>query len=178
MHNWRIPGRKPGTSTKVMMGILKASQKRTKRAPFTEELMSKQPDKETEMKDWTANLKTHHSSIIIQLTLPLFHIHFQNADKEERWSYAHNIILLTRSNFGLVTHDAYSASVHAGEPHHNVFGVAGHDLKEVPLIHYLKRCMQKCLPLAEVKWGVVTRVLIASAFVHILREWCPTCRRL
>lgn len=41
----RIPGRKPGTSTKVMMGILKASQKRTKRAPFTEELMSKQPDK-------------------------------------------------------------------------------------------------------------------------------------
>lgn len=90
MHNWRIPGRKPGTSTKVMMGILKASQKRTKRAPFTEELMSKQPDKETEMKDWTANLKTHHSSIIIQLTLPLFHINFQNADKEERWSYAHN----------------------------------------------------------------------------------------
>lgn len=62
-----------------------------------------------------------------------------------------SIILLTRSNFGLVTHDAYSASVHAGEPHHNVFGVAGHDLKEVPLIHYLKRCMQKCLPLAEVK---------------------------
>ena len=38
-----IPGRKPGTSTKVMMGMLKASQKRTNRAPFTEELMSRQP---------------------------------------------------------------------------------------------------------------------------------------
>lgn len=33
----------PGTSTKVMIGMLKASQKRTKRAPFTEEFMSKQP---------------------------------------------------------------------------------------------------------------------------------------
>ena len=38
-----IPGRNPGTSTKVMMGILNASQKRTNRAPLTEALMSKQP---------------------------------------------------------------------------------------------------------------------------------------
>ena len=89
-----------------------------------------------------------------------------------------SIMLLTRSNFGLVTHNTYSASVHAGEPHHNVFGVAGHDLKEVPLIHYLKRCMKKRLLLAEIKWDAVTRALTVSVFVHILREWCPTCRRL
>ena len=38
-----VPGRNPGTSTKVMMGILNASQKRTNRAPLTEALMSKQP---------------------------------------------------------------------------------------------------------------------------------------
>lgn len=37
------PGRKPGTSTKVMSGMLNASQNLTKRAPFTEELMSKHP---------------------------------------------------------------------------------------------------------------------------------------
>jgi len=37
------PGRKPGTSTKVSSGMLKASQKRTKRAPLIEELMSRQP---------------------------------------------------------------------------------------------------------------------------------------
>lgn len=53
-----IPGRKPGTSTKVMMGMLKASQKRTKRAPFTEELMSKQPeDQGKEMVEQTTRQK-------------------------------------------------------------------------------------------------------------------------
>src|SRR5205807_8228649 len=31
-----VPGRKPGTSSNVISGILNASQKRTKRAPFTE----------------------------------------------------------------------------------------------------------------------------------------------
>lgn len=39
------PGRKPGTSTKVMSGMLNASQNLTKRAPFTDELMSKHPTK-------------------------------------------------------------------------------------------------------------------------------------
>ena len=37
------PGRNPGTSTKVMRGMLNASQNLTNRAPFTEELMSRQP---------------------------------------------------------------------------------------------------------------------------------------
>lgn len=44
-----IPGRNPGTSTKVMMGILNASQKRTNRAPLTEALMSKQPAVQKQM---------------------------------------------------------------------------------------------------------------------------------
>ena len=35
-----VPGRKPGTSSKVTSGMLKQSQKRTKRAAFTEALMS------------------------------------------------------------------------------------------------------------------------------------------
>lgn len=38
-----VPGKNPGTSTNVMMGILNASQKRTNRAPFTDEFMSRQP---------------------------------------------------------------------------------------------------------------------------------------
>lgn len=33
----------PGTSTKVIIGMLKASQKRTNRAPFTDEFISRQP---------------------------------------------------------------------------------------------------------------------------------------
>ena len=37
------PGRKPGTSSKVMIGMLKASQKRTNLAPFTDALMSRHP---------------------------------------------------------------------------------------------------------------------------------------
>ncbi|OGR16766.1 MAG: hypothetical protein A2559_00190 [Deltaproteobacteria bacterium RIFOXYD2_FULL_66_9] len=42
-YSWVVPGRKPGTSTKVSSGMLKASQKRTNRAPLIEELMSRQP---------------------------------------------------------------------------------------------------------------------------------------
>ena len=38
-----VPGRNPGTSSKVISGMLKASQKRTKRAPFTEALISSMP---------------------------------------------------------------------------------------------------------------------------------------
>src|SRR5260370_3039601 len=38
-----MPGRKPGTSSNVTMGMLKQSQKRTKRAPFKELSMSNTP---------------------------------------------------------------------------------------------------------------------------------------
>ena len=42
-HSWSVPGRKPGTSTKVSTGMLKASQVRTKRAAFSEASMSSVP---------------------------------------------------------------------------------------------------------------------------------------
>ena len=42
-YSWAVRGRKPGTSTKVNSGMLKASQKRTKRAPLSEALMSRAP---------------------------------------------------------------------------------------------------------------------------------------
>lgn len=50
-------------------------------------------------------------------------------------SYSH--IFFTWSYFGLITHNAHSASIHTGKSHHNVFGVVGHDLKEFHLIYYL-----------------------------------------
>lgn len=72
--------------------------------------MSKQPDKQDKYKmDWG----------VFFLTV----------------SYSH--IFLTWSYFGLITHNAHSASIHTGKSHHNVFGVVGHDLKEFPLIYYL-----------------------------------------
>ena len=40
---WFTPGKNPGTSTRVTMGILKASQNRTNLAAFTDALMSRQP---------------------------------------------------------------------------------------------------------------------------------------
>ena len=40
-HSWSVPGRKPGTSTKVSTGMLNASQVRTKRAAFSEASMSR-----------------------------------------------------------------------------------------------------------------------------------------
>ena len=42
-HSWAVPGRNPGTSSKVTSGMLKASQQRTNRAPLTEESMSSTP---------------------------------------------------------------------------------------------------------------------------------------
>ena len=42
-HSCEVPGRKPGTSMSVSSGMLKASQKRTKRAAFSEALMSSTP---------------------------------------------------------------------------------------------------------------------------------------
>ena len=44
-HSWSAPGRKPGTSTKVRIGMLNASQVRTNRAAFSDALMSRQPAK-------------------------------------------------------------------------------------------------------------------------------------
>jgi hypothetical protein len=38
-----VPGKNPGTSSKTSNGILNESQKRTKRAAFVEECMSKTP---------------------------------------------------------------------------------------------------------------------------------------
>jgi hypothetical protein len=40
-----VPGRKPGTSTKVTIGMLKESQNLTNLAAFTEASISKQPAK-------------------------------------------------------------------------------------------------------------------------------------
>ena len=42
-YSWSVPGRKPGTSTNVSTGMLKASHVRTKRAAFSAALMSSVP---------------------------------------------------------------------------------------------------------------------------------------
>ncbi len=41
--SWATPGRKPGTSTRVTSGMLKASHSWTKRAAFSDEWMSSTP---------------------------------------------------------------------------------------------------------------------------------------
>src|SRR3954462_15610998 len=41
--SWLTPGRNPGTSSSVTMGMLKQSQKRTKRAALSAELISSTP---------------------------------------------------------------------------------------------------------------------------------------
>ena len=50
-----MPGRKPGTSTKVTNGMLNASQNRTKRAALVDASISKQPAK---TKGWFATIPT------------------------------------------------------------------------------------------------------------------------
>jgi hypothetical protein len=44
-HSWSVPGKKPGTSSNTSNGILKLSQKRTKRAALVDELISSTPAK-------------------------------------------------------------------------------------------------------------------------------------
>ena len=41
--SWLVPGKNPGTSTNVTIGILNESQKRTNRAAFTDASMSRHP---------------------------------------------------------------------------------------------------------------------------------------
>ena len=53
-----VPGRNPGTSTKVTRGMLKASQNLTNLAPFTDELMSKQPSQQHQKTDTNSYLVT------------------------------------------------------------------------------------------------------------------------
>ena len=43
LYSWSVPGRNPGTSTKVTSGMLNASQKRTNRAPLTLAAISRVP---------------------------------------------------------------------------------------------------------------------------------------
>src|ERR1019366_9356105 len=50
-----VPGRKPGTSSKVISGMLKQSQKRTKRAPLMLALMSSTPARKL---GWLATMPT------------------------------------------------------------------------------------------------------------------------
>src|SRR5215813_7717461 len=54
-YSWAVPGRNPGTSTNVTSGTLKQSQNRTKRAAFTEALMSRQPAR---WAGWLATIPT------------------------------------------------------------------------------------------------------------------------
>lgn len=123
------------------MGILKASQKRTKRAPFTDELMSRQPERRQrhERRAGVAPQAGKLSTVPLSLknevnSSQCFLVSLPETKTGLHWTKTSS---LTRSHFGLVTHDSDSAAVHAGESHHDVFGVAGHDLEEVPLVHRL-----------------------------------------
>lgn len=64
-----LPGKNPGTSTNVTMGILKASQNRTKRAPFTEALISRQPDGIQEVCSTKSQLHSHNGMTIYEQKL-------------------------------------------------------------------------------------------------------------
>ena len=50
-----VPGRNPGTSSKVTSGTLKQSQNRTNRAPLSDALMSRQPAR---WAGWLATMPT------------------------------------------------------------------------------------------------------------------------
>ena len=83
------------------------------------------------------------------------------------------VFKLTRSHFGLVPHDAHSASVHTGEPHHDVLGIVGHDLEEVSLVHDLNRGNEVKIFLPAENTGGVDALCVcgcACVCVYILTE--------
>ena len=59
-YSWAVPGMKPGTSTRVTIGMLKQSQKRTKRAALIDESMSRQP---ASTMGWLATMPTVEPSM-------------------------------------------------------------------------------------------------------------------
>ena len=70
-YSWSTPGRKPGTSTKVMSGMLKASQVRTKRAAFSALSMSSTPASTigwlpTTPTDWPSSRPKPHTMLRAQ----------------------------------------------------------------------------------------------------------------
>src|SRR5215510_11061038 len=81
-----VPGRKPGTSSNVISGMLKASQKRTKRAPFTEALISSVPARQA---GWLATTPTLRPLSRAKLTQLLFTHCTETADKSPCSTYAH-----------------------------------------------------------------------------------------
>ena len=66
LRNTHKPGRNPGTSTNVMMGMLNASQKRTNRAPLTEALMSKQPEIDQQIKSKQDNNNNNNNNKLFE----------------------------------------------------------------------------------------------------------------
>ena len=64
-YSWDTPGKNPGTSTRVTIGILKASQKRTNLAAFLEESISRPPAR---YKGWFATIPTVFPSILARPT--------------------------------------------------------------------------------------------------------------
>lgn len=144
--------------------MLKASQKRTKRAPFTEELMSKQPEITTQKYINTAHIMLFwDSTFTFHTIIHVFCVRLTHFS-------------LTRSHFGLVTHNPHCASVHAGKSNHDVLRIVGHDLKEVSLVRYLNRRTKT----DSVTWYEWHGSSCSCSRTHqsILLEWCPTCHRL
>ena len=129
-YSWAVPGRKPGTSTKVIRGMLKESQKRTKRAPFTEALMSRQPGGERDER----NMKTQNilNSILC--------VSVHKYQKGGLFIYHPNTIypdysIFTCSMFGVVSHNSDRPAIHPCKPGDQVLGIERHHLKELALIH-------------------------------------------
>src|ERR1017187_8193624 len=128
-----VPGRKPGTSSKVRIGMLKASQKRTKRAPFTEELISSTPARKA---GWLPTMPTERPSMRPNPTT-IFLAQCSWTSKNSPSSTTRWITSLMSDRKGrLVAHDAHGAAVHASESHHDIPGPMLVDLEEFAFVHH------------------------------------------
>ena len=116
-HCISLPGRNPGTSSKVMRGILKASQNLTNLAPLMDEVISRHPiggggsERGGGGGGRGRGGETHN------------------------YTHQHNQAPPTCLGVGLIGHNTYCTSSHPSKLHNNVLSIVRHDLKEVSLIH-------------------------------------------
>lgn len=96
---------------------------------------------------------------------------YSRKNRKAHWELWQSCSLRTRGHFGLITHNADSASVHPRKSHHNVSGIVRHDLEKVPLVHNLNRQ----------NWHICSnfpRLDDSCEVAQVPRERCPTCRTL
>lgn len=140
-----IPGKNPGTSTNVMIGILNASQNLTNLAPFTEAFMSKQPGNQLQKSTYLGDLVA--SAIRFRTLLTELRCEKQVISLVKERNSSH-----TCSEFWVIGDDPHSSPLHTCKSDYYIPGVIGHYLEKIALVHYSHYNIQHIVRNCALQW--------------------------